>query len=95
LERLEFERLVKEALDELPDELHSQLENVAISVDDWPTKYQIVKAGLTPPVFKYGLPILKYFSGGGLYRLLFKELFAHRHFQVELYAVPTWLELEQ
>jgi hypothetical protein len=41
------------------------------------------------------LPILKYFSGGGLYRLLFKELFAHRHFQVELYAVPTWLELEQ
>ncbi|MFA5451070.1 MAG: metallopeptidase family protein [Dehalococcoidales bacterium] len=55
MERLEFERLVTEAIDELPDELHSRLENVAISVDDWPTKYQIGKAGLRQGMVLLGL----------------------------------------
>lgn len=46
MEKDEFELLVVQAVDNLPEELRTRLENVAIVVDDWPTKYQLNKAGL-------------------------------------------------
>ena len=46
MDREEFELLVVKAVDSLPDELRTRLENVAIVVDDWPTQYQMMKAGL-------------------------------------------------
>jgi predicted Zn-dependent protease with MMP-like domain len=46
MEKEEFELLVVQAIDSLPEEFRSQLENVAIVVNDWPTKYQLTKAGI-------------------------------------------------
>ena len=39
--RAEFEDAVRDALDEIPDELASKLENVAVMVQDWPTEAQL------------------------------------------------------
>ncbi len=46
MDREEFELLVVKAVESLPEELRSRLENVAVLVDDWPTQYQLAKAGL-------------------------------------------------
>ena len=37
----EFESLVADALDEIPEELASELRNVAVVVEDWPTTEQL------------------------------------------------------
>jgi predicted Zn-dependent protease with MMP-like domain len=42
-----FERLVGEALDSLPPELGSAMENVAVVVEDWPTPEQLGGRGGT------------------------------------------------
>jgi predicted Zn-dependent protease with MMP-like domain len=39
--RARFEELVADALDELPEELAYELDNVAIVVEDWPTPEQL------------------------------------------------------
>ena len=39
--RAEFERLVGDALDEIPEALARQMENVAVIVEDWPTDAQL------------------------------------------------------
>ena len=39
--RDEFERMVGDALDEIPDALADELQNVAVMVDDWPTREQL------------------------------------------------------
>jgi len=39
--RAEFERMVGDALDEIPDALASELQNVAVMVEDWPTAAQL------------------------------------------------------
>jgi predicted Zn-dependent protease with MMP-like domain len=46
MDREEFESLVVKAVDSLPEELRSRLENVAILIDDWPTQHQLANAGL-------------------------------------------------
>ena len=38
--RRRFEELVADALDEIPDELGDEMENVAVMVEDWPTPEQ-------------------------------------------------------
>jgi predicted Zn-dependent protease with MMP-like domain len=43
--RAEFERMVADALDEIPDALASQLDNVAVVVDDWPSREQLARLG--------------------------------------------------
>jgi predicted Zn-dependent protease with MMP-like domain len=43
--RSEFERMVADALDEIPDALASELENVAVMVEDWPTAAQLARVG--------------------------------------------------
>lgn len=40
-----FERLVADALDELPEKWQSRLHNVAIFVEDWPSREQLGKTG--------------------------------------------------
>ena len=37
----DFERLVADALDSLPEELGRRMENVAVTVADWPTQRQL------------------------------------------------------
>ena len=58
MDREQFELLVVKAVDSLPEELHARLENVAILVDDWPTRYQLTKAGL-----KHGQTLLGLYEG--------------------------------
>jgi predicted Zn-dependent protease with MMP-like domain len=42
--RDEFERMVGDALDEIPDALAGEMENVAVMVEDWPTPAQLAAA---------------------------------------------------
>ena len=46
MERNEFERLVTRAVDNLPDEFQSRLENIDLVVQDWPNQYQSTELGL-------------------------------------------------
>jgi predicted Zn-dependent protease with MMP-like domain len=43
--RDEFESMVADALDEIPDELAEELDNVVVLVEDWPTAEQLADAG--------------------------------------------------
>jgi predicted Zn-dependent protease with MMP-like domain len=43
--RSDFERMVGDALDEIPDALATELENVAVMVEDWPTPEQLARVG--------------------------------------------------
>lgn len=44
--RTEFERLVRQALDRIPEDLRLHLDNVDIVVDDAPSKEQLVGSGI-------------------------------------------------
>ncbi len=48
MNRRRFERLVGEALDDLPGIFRCHLDNVAVVVRDWPTDEDIESAGLDP-----------------------------------------------
>jgi predicted Zn-dependent protease with MMP-like domain len=48
MERDEFERLVSEALDEIPDEFARYLENVAVVIEDEPDPALLRSLGLRP-----------------------------------------------
>jgi predicted Zn-dependent protease with MMP-like domain len=48
MEREEFERLVGEALDEIPDEFASYLENVTVVIEDEPDAALLRSVGLRP-----------------------------------------------
>jgi predicted Zn-dependent protease with MMP-like domain len=41
IDREEFEQLVADALDEIPESLGRLMENVAVFVEDWPTPQQL------------------------------------------------------
>ena len=46
MDRERFERLVARAVDSLPEEFHTRLENIDVVVADWPTKSQLARVGL-------------------------------------------------
>ena len=48
MDRKKFTRLVSEVLETLPEEFAARLENVAVVVEDEPTRAQIRHAGLDP-----------------------------------------------
>ncbi len=48
MQREEFENLVGEAIDELPQNIRDKMDNVAIVVEDLPTSVQL-RRGRTPP----------------------------------------------
>ncbi|MGQ9489279.1 MAG: metallopeptidase family protein [Anaerolineae bacterium] len=55
-----FEDLVAEALDELPEQFASMLDNVVIVVEDWPDRATLRAAGVRSPYgllgFYHGVP---------------------------------------
>ena len=53
--RAEFERLVREALTQIPDEIRTQVENVDLVVDEWPTTEQLAGSGLEKGHYLLGL----------------------------------------
>ncbi len=46
MDREKFEWLVAQAVDSLPEEFHTKLENIDVVVEDWPTFEQMARAGL-------------------------------------------------
>lgn len=55
LSRARFWHLVDQALDALPSDVRSMLENVAVVVEDWPTRDQLRSAGVASPEDLLGL----------------------------------------
>lgn len=55
--RARFEELVADALDDVPQELAAEMENVAIVVEDWPTREQLAgRAGTLLGLYE-GIPL--------------------------------------
>jgi predicted Zn-dependent protease with MMP-like domain len=52
-----FEELVADALDDVPDELAFEMENVAVIVEDWPTPDQLAGRGGTLLGLYEGVPL--------------------------------------
>jgi len=46
MRREKFEELVARALDDLPQEFQQKLENIAVVVEDWPSRDQLAEIGL-------------------------------------------------
>lgn len=46
--RERFEELVQEALDSIPDELWDTIDNLAVIVEEWPTRIQLGSARVQP-----------------------------------------------
>ncbi len=55
MEREHFERLVKKALNDLPEKFKERLENVDIVVEDWPSAEQLDEGGQRSPYSLLGL----------------------------------------
>lgn len=51
----EFEQLVVEALDKLPDYFQQKLQNIEVVVADWPTPAELQAVGLKPGHLLFGL----------------------------------------
>ncbi len=51
----EFDRLVDEALESLPEEIRKRLDNVAIVIADWPTRADLRRAGVPHGATLFGL----------------------------------------
>ncbi len=57
--RARFEELVAEALDSIPDELATEMENVAVLVEEWPTAAQLEGRGGTLLGLYEGVPLTR------------------------------------
>jgi predicted Zn-dependent protease with MMP-like domain len=57
----EFEQMVADALDEIPPELGNEMENVAVVVEEWPTRRQLARVGAGGTLLGLyeGIPITK------------------------------------
>lgn len=59
----DFERLVAEALDSLPDVFRERLDNVSVVVEEWPDPETMRRAGVTHPAqllgFYHGVPVAR------------------------------------
>ena len=58
MDREEFGWLVARAVDSLPDEFRTKLENIDVVVEEWPTQYQLAKTRL-----KRGQTLLGLYEG--------------------------------
>ena len=70
MDRHTFERLVAEALDDLPKTFREKLDNVEIVVEDWPSQETMRLAGIRHPAqllgFYHGVPQTKRTHNYGL-----------------------------
>ncbi len=48
ISRRRFEELVAEAIEEIPDALWNVVDNVAVTVQEWPTRRQLESVGIGP-----------------------------------------------
>lgn len=70
MNRQTFEHLVAQALDELPQEFQEKLDNVEVTVEDWPDRETLRLAGVRHPAsllgFYHGIPQTKRTHNYGL-----------------------------
>ncbi|RLC67694.1 MAG: hypothetical protein DRI48_01655 [Chloroflexi bacterium] len=70
MKRNAFERLVAEALDELPDHIREKLDNIEVVIEDWPDRETTRLAKVHHPVhllgFYHGVPRTKRTHNYGL-----------------------------
>jgi predicted Zn-dependent protease with MMP-like domain len=70
MKRRQFERLVAEALDSLPERFQERLDNVDVVVEQWPTREQLLRSGAGLRGSLYGLyegvPLSRRTHGYGL-----------------------------
>jgi len=70
MNRTVFERLVVEALDDLPGVFREHLDNVEVVVEDWPDRHTLRLAGVHSPAdllgFYHGVPQIQRTSGYSL-----------------------------
>ncbi len=70
MEKEEFERLVAEAVEALPEEFRKKLENIDVVVEDWPDRWQVSQArlgrGMTLLGLYEGVPLTQRPSSYGL-----------------------------
>lgn len=70
ISRRRFEEIVSEAIDEIPEGLWQVVDNLAVTVEEWPTRRQIESVGLGPGHTLLGLyegiPLTKRTSDYGL-----------------------------
>jgi predicted Zn-dependent protease with MMP-like domain len=63
MDRTDFERVVAEALDALPEEFRNGMDNVDVAVEDWPDLETMRQAGVSHPAqllgFYHGVPLTK------------------------------------
>ncbi len=55
MKRPEFEKLVKEGIEAIPEMFREKLKNVEICVEDWPNPQQLKKLRLPPDSILFGL----------------------------------------
>ena len=55
LTREEFGVLVEQAMASLPEEILASLENIAVTVSDWPSRDELQRAGVGPGASLFGL----------------------------------------
>ena len=58
MDRERFEWLVAKAVDSLPEEFHTKLENIDVVVEDWPSQGQLARMGM-----KRGQTLLGLYEG--------------------------------
>lgn len=51
----QFEALVDQALAELPEEIRNRMDNVAVTIADWPNPDELQRAGIRYPSQLFGL----------------------------------------
>lgn len=51
----DFAALVQEAVDSLPEDIRQKLDNVAVVIEDYPTRDQLRRARLSPGMTLFGL----------------------------------------
>jgi predicted Zn-dependent protease with MMP-like domain len=68
--RRRFEELVTEAIESIPDSLWNAVDNIVVTVEEWPSRRQIDSVGLSPGSTLLGLyegvPLTRRTGGYGL-----------------------------
>jgi predicted Zn-dependent protease with MMP-like domain len=63
MDQIDFEDIVAEALDALPEEFRNGMNNVDVVVEDWPSRQTMRQAGVSHPAqllgFYHGVPLTK------------------------------------
>jgi predicted Zn-dependent protease with MMP-like domain len=85
MDLVDFDEIVSEALDALPEEFRNGMDNVDIVVEDWPSRETMRQAGVSHPAqllgFYHGVPLTRRGQG---YNLVLPD-------RISIYRMPILL----